>query len=123
IAQRGDARFGFQTMFALSLGLGFPYLFLALFSNLIQALPRSGDWMEWVKKVFGVLLLAIGLDYVLLGLQPALAPWVLPVALVAGGAYLGFVDAHGSAEAGFRAFKRLAGIAALAGGILAVAAL
>ena len=40
----------------MALGLGFPYLFLALFSNLLQALPRSGDWMLWVKQVFGVLM-------------------------------------------------------------------
>ena len=113
LAQRGDALFGFQTMFAMSLGLGLPYLFLALFSNLIQSLPRSGDWMLWVKKVFGVLLAAIGLYYALIGLAPRLAEWILPVALVLGGLYLGFVDRHGSATRGFRAFKRALGVLAV----------
>jgi thiol:disulfide interchange protein DsbD len=113
LAQRGDALFGFQTMFAMSLGLGLPYLFLALFSNLIQSLPRSGDWMLWVKKVFGILLAAIGLYYALIGLAPRLAAWILPVALVLGGLYLGFVDRHGSAKRGFRAFKRALGVLAV----------
>lgn len=117
LAQRGDALFGFQTMFAMSLGLGLPYLFLALFSNLIQSLPRSGDWMLWVKKVFGVLLAAIGLYYALIGLAPRLAQWVLPAALVLGGLYLGFVDRHGSAKRGFRAFKRTLGAVAVLAGI------
>ena len=36
LAQRGDVSFGFASMFMLSLGLGFPYLFLAAFSS---ALP------------------------------------------------------------------------------------
>lgn len=117
LAQRGDALFGFQTMFAMSLGLGLPYLFLALFSNLIQNLPRSGDWMLWVKKVFGVLLAAIGLYYALIGLAPRLAAWVLPVALVLGGLYLGFVDRHGSAKRGFRMFKRTLGVLAVLAGI------
>jgi thiol:disulfide interchange protein DsbD len=117
IAQRGDAGFGFQTMFALSLGLGFPYLFLALFSNLLQSLPRSGDWMLWVKQVFGVLLAGIGLYFALLGLAPAAAPWVLPVALVLGGIYLGFVSRHGAARRGFRAFKAATGALAVVGGV------
>jgi thiol:disulfide interchange protein DsbD len=117
LAQRGDALFGFQTMFAMSLGLGLPYLFLALFSNLIQSLPRSGDWMLWVKKVFGILLAAIGMYYVLIGLAPRLAQWILPAALVLGGLYLGFVDRHGSARRGFRIFKRALGALAVLAGI------
>jgi thiol:disulfide interchange protein DsbD len=117
LAQRGDPLFGFETMFAMSLGLGFPYLFLALFSNLLQSLPRSGDWMLWVKKVFGVLLSAIGLYYVLVGLAPRWAEWVLPAALVLGGLYLGFVDRHGSARRGFRAFKWALGVVAVVAGV------
>jgi len=120
LAQRGDALFGFQTMFVLSLGLGFPYLFLALFAGLIQSLPRSGDWMLWVKKVFGVLLAALGLYYVLIGLAPRLAGWVLPTVLIAGGLYLGFVDRHGSVRKGFRALKRVLGALAVVGGVAAV---
>jgi thiol:disulfide interchange protein DsbD len=123
IAQRGQALFGLQTMFALSLGLGFPYLFLAMFSNLIQSLPRSGDWMLWVKKVFGVLLVGIGLFYVLLGLAPQFAQWVFPAVLLVGGAYLGFVDRHGSAKRGFRTFKWVLGVAALAAGVAGVLAI
>lgn len=120
IAQHGGVAFGFQTMFTLALGLGFPYLFLALFSNLIQNLPRSGDWMLWVKKVFGVLLVAIGLYYVLIGLAPAWAPWVMPVALALGGVYLGFIDRHGSQKAGFRGFKMALGLVAVAGAVVSV---
>jgi len=123
LAQRGDALFGFQTMFVMSLGLGLPYLFLALFSNLLQSLPRSGDWMLWVKQVFGVLLAGIGLNYVLVGLVPQFAAWVLPVALIAGGLFLGFVSRRGAAKPGFRRLKWAVGIAAVAGGILAGMAL
>jgi thioredoxin:protein disulfide reductase len=123
LAQRGDALFGFQTMFAMSLGLGLPYLFLAMFSNLIQSLPRSGDWMLWVKKVFGILLAGIGLYYALVGLAPRFAPWVLPAALALGGLYLGFVDRHGSAKPRFRWFKRAVGVLAVLAAIPVVVAL
>ncbi len=120
IAQRGDAAFGFQTMFTLALGLGSPYLLLAMFSNLLQSMPRSGDWMLWVKKVFGVLLVAIGLYYVLIGLAPQWAPWIMPVALALGGIYLGFIDRHGSQKAGFRGFKMALGLVALALAVVSV---
>ncbi len=123
IALRGDAWFGLQTMFALSLGLGLPYLVLAVFSNLLQSLPRSGDWMLWVKKVFGVLLVGIGLYYVLVGLAPAFAPWIAPLTLILGGSYLGFVDPHGSRKRGFRVLKRALGVLALVGGVASVAIL
>ncbi|HEV2105777.1 MAG TPA: cytochrome c biogenesis protein CcdA, partial [Candidatus Eisenbacteria bacterium] len=120
VARRGSAPFGLATMFTLSFGLGFPYLFLATFSNLLQRLPRSGGWMEWVKKVFGVVMSAIGLDYVLLGLAPRLSPWVLPAALLLGGLYLGFLEKSANERRGFVGLKRGAGLAAVAGGVALV---
>lgn len=123
IAQKGNTLFGFQTMFAMALGLGFPYLFLATFSNLLQTLPRSGDWMVWVKKAFGVLMVAIGLNYVFTGIHKEWAPWVAPVAAILGGLYLGFIDRHGSKKAAFRTFKWALGIAAVAGGVITATAL
>jgi thiol:disulfide interchange protein DsbD len=120
IAQRGEALFGFQTMFALALGLGFPYLFLATFSNLLQLLPRSGDWMTWVKKVFGVILAGVGLFYVMIGFMPDWASWVLPGALVLGGLYLGFGDHGASGGPLFRRLRMTAGAVAVLVGIVIV---
>jgi|KBSSwiStaDraftv2_1062776.scaffolds.fasta_scaffold23012_2 thiol:disulfide interchange protein DsbD len=121
IAQRGQAMFGFQTMFALALGLGFPYLFLASFSNLLQRLPRSGDWMVWVKKVFGVILASVGLFYMLVAIAPDWAPWVLPASLVLGGLYLGFVDRSAAGRPRFRLFRYGVGALATLAGVLVVA--
>ncbi len=121
VGAKGDPVFGFTSFFTLALGLGFPYLVLGTFSNLLQTLPRSGDWMEWVKKLFGVILLAIAVFYVLLGLAPSIALWVLPVALVAGGGYLGFIDTHADRRPAFKVFKRIGGAAAVLGGLAIVA--
>jgi thioredoxin:protein disulfide reductase len=123
IARHGGVLFGLRTMLVLSLGLGLPYLFLALFSNLIQGLPRSGDWMLWVKQVFGVLLVGIGLHFVFMGLAPRLGSWLLPAALALGGLYLGFVVRHGSEKPAFRRFKRVAGTLAVLAAIPAAMAL
>ena len=121
IAQRGNPLFGFQTMFALSLGLGFPYLFLATFSNLLQKLPRSGEWMVWVKKVFGVILAALGIFYLVVGLDPALAMWVLPAALIVGGIWLGFLQRVGADKPGFRTLRMATGVVGVVAGIAVIA--
>jgi thiol:disulfide interchange protein DsbD len=117
IAQQGDVGFGLRTMFTLSLGLGFPYLFLATFSNLLQALPRSGDWMVWVKHAFGTQIAAIGLYYLCVGLMPDLAPWVLPAGLALGGLWLGFLDRTSGTKGAFRNFATVAGAVALFAGV------
>jgi thiol:disulfide interchange protein DsbD len=116
IAQRGSVAFGVQTMFTLSLGLGFPYLVLATFSNLLGTMPRAGEWMDWVKKLFGVLLASIGFYYALIGVAARYAPWILPAAMVLGGLYLGFMEKSGNAMARFRLFKRVLGVAGAVGG-------
>jgi len=113
IAQKGDVGFGLATMFTLSLGLGFPYLFLATFANLIEALPRSGDWMVWVKHAFGTLMVGFGVYYLSIGLAPAWTPWVLPAALVLGGLWLGFVDRSAGARGDFKLFAMAVGSVAV----------
>ena len=123
VGAKGDPWFGFTSFFTLAMGLGLPYLVLAMFSNLIQALPRSGEWMVWVKKVFGVVLIALGLFYALPVLAPQLSPWVAPAAFVLGGVYLGFFERSGEKKAGFRWLKRASGaVAAVAGAVMVVTA-
>ena len=118
IAQKGDVGFGVRAMFTLSLGLGFPYLFLATFSNLLQALPRSGGWMVWVKHGFGTIMAAIGIYYLCVGFAPDLAPWVVPVGLALGGLWLGFIDTSAGGAGTFKRFTQFAGGLALFTGVL-----
>jgi thiol:disulfide interchange protein DsbD len=97
-------------MFTLSLGLGFPYIFLAIFSSLLVSLPRSGDWMVWVKHVFGAIMVAFGLYFASLGIMPGLTPWVLPACAIVGGILLGFVDPSAGPRGSFRAFAQVFGL-------------
>jgi thiol:disulfide interchange protein DsbD len=59
VGQRGDPWLGWWLFFSLSLGLGSPYIVLGTFPGLLARLPKSGTWMVWVKRVFGVLLLIV----------------------------------------------------------------
>jgi len=97
VAARGEPWFGFFAFFLLSLGLGFSYLILGAFSGLLTKLPKSGAWMVWVRKVFGVILVGLALFYISLAVWPALAPWAVAATLLVGGIYLGFLE-HSAAE-------------------------
>ena len=93
VGAKGDPWFGFTSFFTLALGLGAPYLVLGTFSNLLQTLPRSGDWMVWVKKVFGVILRrARRCSTRCSRWRRSWSAWVPPVALILGGVYLGFFE-------------------------------
>jgi thioredoxin:protein disulfide reductase len=113
VGAKGDPWFGFQAFFMLSLGLGLPYLVLAVFSGLLTRLPRSGSWMDWVKHLFGVVLLGVAAFYVTLAIAPSKVGWVVPAALALGGLYLGFLEPTGRERMGFRRFKWALGVLAI----------
>ena len=120
VGAKGDPWFGFKSFFALAMGLGAPYLVLGTFSNLLQRLPRSGEWMEWVKKVFGVIMLSVGAFYISLAIAPKLANWILPAALIAGGIFLGFIGRTAAEKPAFRWLRWVVGVAGVAGGIAVI---
>jgi thiol:disulfide interchange protein len=65
VAQSQKAFFGFFLLFTYAMGLGLIFILLGTFSQLLSKLPKSGPWMIKVKKVFGVILIAMGLYYLL----------------------------------------------------------
>jgi thiol:disulfide interchange protein DsbD len=113
VGAKGDPVWGFQAFFVLSLGLGLPYLVLAVFSGLLTRLPRSGSWMDWVKHLFGVILLGVAAFYLTLAFAPHSVGWVVPAALGLGGLYLGFLEPTGRDRIGFRRFKWAVGVAGI----------
>ena len=70
IAQTGNAVLGGSALFVMALGMGVPLLLVGAFSR--SLLPKSGPWMEGVKKFFGVLMLATALWLV----SPVIPLWV-----------------------------------------------
>ena len=105
VAAKGSAPLGFALFFTLAMGLGLPYLVLGTVSGSLKALPRSGEWMTAVRKVFGFALLALAV-YFLRPLLPARA-YELGVALplLAGGVWFLFFEKTGASLRGFAAVK------------------
>lgn len=105
VAAKADPLMGFVMFFVLSLGLGTPYLFLAIFSGKIKSLPRAGVWMEAVKHIFGFILIGMAIYFILPLLPKSFSGYILPIYMVFVGIYLIFFDKIANNNKGFRIFK------------------
>ena len=123
VGAQGDPLFAMSAFSTLGLGLGLPYLVLGTFSGLLGRLPRSGVWMVWVKKVFGVIMVGAALFYLGLAFTPGKALWAVPVTLLTGGLYLGFLDRSGAVSRTFTRLKWSVGTAAILAGLMGFAIL
>lgn len=92
VGQIGSPFLGFIMFFVLSLGLGLPYVFLAMFSSSITKLPRSGEWMEGVKIIFGLMMIGLALYTAQPLMSVELYELIFPIFLVLSGAYLILID-------------------------------
>jgi thiol:disulfide interchange protein DsbD len=118
VGTKGDPIFGFWTFFTLSCGLGFPYLVLGTFSGLLKRMPKSGVWMVWVKKVFGVVLMGVAFFYLGLALLPGLTVYVVPLTLFIGGIYLGFLERSGKQNTSLQRIRWAVGAVAVLSALL-----
>lgn len=92
VIQQGDPVRGFLLFFALGLGMGLPYMALAMAVVRTHHLPKSGAWLIWTKKALGCLLLGLAV-YFLRPIMPDGLTVVLTVVLLAGsGVYLGWLE-------------------------------
>ena len=64
IAQTQNLVFGFFYLFVFAMGIGFPFLILGTFSQLIGRLPKAGAWMEFIKFVFGTVMIGMAFYYI-----------------------------------------------------------
>jgi thiol:disulfide interchange protein DsbD len=117
VGEMGKPLLGFLMFFTLAWGMGIPFLVLGMLSGSITRLPRSGDWMVWVRKIFGFIILAMALFFTRYLLGPKLIAAGYAIIAIAGGIYLGWIDRTTGTGRGFRALKRLVGIVGVAIGV------
>ncbi len=102
ISQTGDAVLGGVALFALSLGMGAPLV--AIGTSAGKLLPRAGPWMDAVKAIFGVALLAVALTLLERILPAAVAMLLWGLLLICSAVYLG---ALGQIPVGASGWNRL----------------
>ncbi|MFN2309177.1 MAG: protein-disulfide reductase DsbD [Gammaproteobacteria bacterium] len=90
IGQAGDPYLGGMALFALSLGMGAPLL--AIGTGAGRLMPHAGGWMNTVRAVFGVLLLAVAI-WMLERILPAAVSMALwAVLLITSAVYMGALE-------------------------------
>jgi len=121
VGRLGDPVLGFLYFFVLSIGLGLPLAVLALFSGTAGKLPISGEWMLWVRKLMGWVL--VGMAFYMIGpLLPSQLwdPWILAAVGAAAAVHLGWLDRTGKGIRGFPLFRTAFGAIVLAGAVVYV---
>ena len=119
ISQTGNAVIGGVALFSLAAGMSVPLL--AVGAGASALLPHAGRWMDAVKALFGVLLLATAL-YMLAGVLPT---WLQMLAwaalLIVSASFLHVFDRLPDGASGWmRLWKGLGVVLALAGAMLVV---
>jgi len=114
IGHTGDAALGGTALFALALGMGTPLLLIGASAG--RLLPRAGAWMERVRAVFGVLLLAVAV-YLVERIVPAWVGMLLWAGLfLTAGVAMGVFDRFAPARGAPRYLWRAAGVLLVAYG-------
>ncbi|OGS97171.1 MAG: thiol:disulfide interchange protein [Gallionellales bacterium RIFCSPLOWO2_02_FULL_57_47] len=122
IGQTHDAVLGGVALFTLAMGMGAPLLLIGASAGVL--LPKAGAWMEAVKSIFGVLLLALAI-WIIQPLLPIGVQMLLWAALlIFSGIYLHALDSlvHNASGwqklvKGIGLFTLLLGVAYLVGAL------
>lgn len=96
ISQTGEIARGAAALFAMSIGTGTPLLIIGTSAG--KLLPKSGPWMDTIKRLFGAVMLGVAV-WMLGRVLPArvtLALWAVPLATAAAVLLVGARDVRGS---------------------------
>ncbi|MGI4721042.1 MAG: protein-disulfide reductase DsbD [Janthinobacterium lividum] len=108
ISQTRDVLVGGAALFAMAIGMSIPLLLVGLSAGAL--LPRAGAWMESVKRLFGVLMLAMAL-WLVSPVLPPMAQMLGWAALLLGyGCYLLRRHRHWASMAAGGAFAVLGAV-------------
>ena len=118
ISSTGNAWLGGLALFVLANGMGVPLLLIGTAAG--KWLPQSGHWMETIRRIFGVLFLAVAL-WMLERVLPAELSLALWGALLLGcGVYLGGLDRLTGEAGGMQRLRKTGGLLMLLWGAAAL---
>ncbi len=106
--------FGFALFFTLAVGLGLPYIGLAMAAGSIRRLPRSGEWLAWIEQLFGFALIGLAIYFLDPVVPGHLMLRALPYYAAAAGVYLGLITSAGRQWRPFFIIRSALGVVALA---------
>ena len=115
ISQTRDVTLGGVALFSLAIGMGVPLLVVGATAGTLP--PKAGAWMESVKRLFGVVMLAVAI-YLVSPVIPVLVQQLLWAALlVVAAIYLHALDPLPTDAPGHRRLFKGVGMLALVTGV------
>ncbi|MGR3318742.1 MAG: protein-disulfide reductase DsbD family protein, partial [Candidatus Anammoxibacter sp.] len=117
IASTGSRFIGFWLLFVFAWGMGLLLIAVGTFSGSLKVLPKSGTWMEVVKKVMGILLIGAALYYLKAIIPEKIFLIVLGMFLIIVGIFSGGADRLVSKSAVFARVKKSFGLLCIIFGI------
>jgi thiol:disulfide interchange protein DsbD len=113
VASLGSAWMGFVVFFTMSMGLGLPLFVLAIFSGQLQRLPRSGEWMLWVRKMMAWVLVGMAAYYFRALLPKIVYTFLLSSVALVAGLHLGWMSKVQAQSSGFNWIRAFTGTVGL----------
>jgi len=111
IGKTHDAVLGGTALFALALGMGAPLLLIGTSAGALM--PKAGAWMDAVKRIFGVVMLALAI-WVITPIIPVAAQMLLWAALlILSAIFLHALDAMPINASGWKKLWKGVGVMAL----------
>jgi thiol:disulfide interchange protein DsbD len=118
IGASGDALLGGTALFAMSIGMGVPLIAFGVSAG--KFVPRAGAWMEAVKAVFGVGLLALAIWMLERILPGGVIMLLWGMLAIACAVYLGALERIEAGASGWKRLWKSLGLVLLVFGILEI---
>ncbi|MDD5579236.1 MAG: protein-disulfide reductase DsbD [Methylobacter sp.] len=116
IGQTGDAVLGGSALFMMGLGMGVPLLLLGASAG--NLLPKAGNWLNSIKAVFGVIMLAVAVWMLSRILPSAITMMLWAMLLILPAIYLSAIDPLHENSSGWRKLWKGVGVMMLGYGLL-----
>jgi thiol:disulfide interchange protein DsbD len=108
ISQTQDWQLGGLALFALGLGMGVPLL--AVGTSAGKLLPHAGQWMDRVKAIFGVVLLAVAIWLLERFLPTDITMLLIAVLVITSSIYMGALESLPESASGWKKLNKALGI-------------
>ncbi len=111
IGQSGDALLGGAALFVMSIGMGIPLLIIGAGAG--KFMPKPGKWMDNIKAVFGVLMLAVAIWMLDRILPPQITMLLWMALLLISSIYMRALEPQGKDASGWSKLLKGIGIIVL----------
>lgn len=115
ISQTQDWQLGGLALFALGMGMGTPLLLIGTTAG--NLLPRAGTWMDAVKAVFGVALLAVAIWLMERVLPTSITMLLMAILIITTAVYMGAMTSLPDTASGWRKLWKGLGLVLLIYGL------